>query len=186
MATMRELVEHPELATQDDINNLKKIMDDVHKFGESIKGYNVKIPSNNSIQRTAEVFYQEYLVMAAILEAFVNKDEIDFKEMNQSIFNYLPCEFLNNPITFFQNIILKMMRIGYIEAIPTEDIYLPRFKLTADGISALKNQTFHALASTSFFSKQTFECNKKIKMSNIIMIVITVLMLLITSYSLLF
>ena len=197
MATISEIIEHPELATKEDFEALTK----TRELGKSLEGYNVNLNTNNTTSVISSRFYQEHFVMSAVLEAFYNKDVLNYQELNEAILNRIPKEFLYNlQPKEFQNIILKMKRLGFLENLKSENEYMPIFKITDDGIKALQQQTFQNLSSSSFFNYQTQELNKQsqelnkyaLKLNkrairmNIFMLIVTIMSVLVTFLTIFF
>lgn len=122
--------------------------------------------------------------MAGILEAFFERDEISFNDLNESLLNYSPSEFLwDIPVNFINLTIIKMIRLGFIVPIETENIYSPNFKITELGVSALQQQIFQNLASSTFYNYQTHLLNRKTIRIEILMLIITFLSVIATLLS---
>lgn len=172
-------------------NDEKKSIEELYKsfshLGESIKSYSIdKDSTNNTPEVISERFYTEYFIMSAILEGFINQDEISFEELNQAIYDYVPKDFLCNNTAKYQNsIIAKMIRLGFIEVKETDDKYMPHFRITEKGVETYQEQIFQNLATSSFFNYQTILLNKKTNKLNSKMIFLTVLMLIVTVCSIL-
>ncbi|GHA67930.1 hypothetical protein [Pontibacter akesuensis] len=134
-------------------------MNDSKKSANPWEAYNFKTENNRTSDVTAAGFYVEHLYMWAALEAFLQHDKVTLKTLNYAMANNVP-EHINweVPVTVSQNVIQKMIKIGYIKAVdvPGE---LPEILLTEIGLKALQNQTFQSLSTTSFFSYQTHLLN---------------------------
>lgn len=75
--------------------------------------------------------------MSAVLEAFYFKNKISFKELNETIVNDVPKEFIWEIFIARINLVIsKMIRLGLVEAIETNNKDAPDFKITDDGIKA--------------------------------------------------
>jgi hypothetical protein len=119
--------------------------------------------------------------MAAVLDAFYNKDQMNYRELNESVINYVPKELIwQLPATFFQYIIIKMIRLGLIIPVESEDKFLPSFKISEDGTKALQQQTFQNLAASSFYNFQTFILNKRSMRINVLMLIVTIMSVIVT------
>lgn len=154
--SLGEMMKNPDSWTDEEKDDLKKLTDAFGVLSQTVKAYNIDNElANNTTEILSERFYREFFIMTAILEAFFIKDEISFKELNQNIYNYVPKEFLWEITAQYQNLIIsKMIRLGFIEVVETEDKYMPNFKLTIDGAKIYQEQQLQNLAATSFFSHQ--------------------------------
>lgn len=126
--------------------------------------------------------------MSAVLEAFLQKDEISFADLNKTIVNYVPKEFVwDISVARINLIISKMIRLGLVELLETENKYAPKFRITLDGVKAYQEHTFQSLATSSFFNYQTYLLSKKAdKMSHrmfwvtIVSVVVAILSVFVT------
>jgi len=191
MSTFSDSTRTPENISEEDYIDFQKLVNAVKNFRTQIDGYNINIYSENTPEFLSSIFYQEHFAMSAVLEAFIDKNEINFRELNESVFNRVPQEFIYKvPVTFFQNIILRMIRLGLIDSIETGNKNLLMFKITEEGILALRQQTYQSLAASSFFNFQTQELNKQflsinrrsLRM-NIYMLIVTIGSILVTIYT---
>jgi hypothetical protein len=181
MRILADFMKHSEDTSKEEVIKFKKLIETVHEFGESIQGYNVELNSKNTTSHVSKRFYVEQVTMAAVLDSFLSKNEIDFKELNTHVFNYVPKQFLSDlHVTFFQNTILKMIRLGLITAKETENKFMPVFEITESGIQALQQQTFQSLASSSFYSYQTNTVNQKLLLLTICVLIVTVASVIVT------
>ena len=115
--------------------------------------YNIKISNNRTADDIAIQLYQEHFCIATILEAFIEKTELDFKTLNQYLFSVVPSHFLDMSVARFNLILTKMIRLGYLKNnIEGETI---KFEITDLGIDMWQQQTFQMLAASSFFSYQS-------------------------------
>lgn len=100
--------------------------------------------------------------MAAILEAFLIDEKLDFKDLNKAVYSYVPKDFIwDIPANTSQVVIVKMIRLGYIEAMQSENEVLPKFSITKLCVEILQQQTFQNLSATSFFNYQTHLLNQQ-------------------------
>lgn len=192
MRTISEINKHPETITKEEAKVFLKTLRLVKELGKQTEGYNIKIQSDNTSDLIYSNFYQEHFAMSAILEAFLNKNEINFKDLNEFVFNRVPKEVLDVPITYYQNIILKMIRMGLITSTSNENDYLPIFEITDAGIDALAQQTFQSLAASSFYNFQTnklnirsLEINKRSLRMNLFMLIVTIGSIVVTIFAVL-
>jgi len=180
MNTVSYLKKHPEKVTKEDAQAFFQLLQVVKVIGKQTEGYNIKIDSNNTTDYISTNLYQEHSAMSAILEAFIDKNEINYKDLNESVFNRIPKEVSNIPIITYQTVILRMIRMGLITSCESEDEYLPIFKITDIGIDALTKQTFQSLAASSFYNYQTRELNKRYLRLNLYMLIVTIVSILVT------
>jgi Mg2+ and Co2+ transporter CorA len=119
--------------------------------------------------------------MSAVLEAFSFNNEINFKDLNETILNYVPKKFIwEIRVTELNQIIGKMIRLGFIEPIKTNNEYNPKFKITIKGIETIQQQTYQSLASSSFFNYQTFQLSKRANKMNVLMLIVTIMSVIVT------
>ena len=124
--------------------------------------------------------------MYAILETFLFKDKVSFGDINQSIVLYAPKDFAwDISIARINMIIAKMIRLGFIERIESENEYNPNFIITEEGIKIHQNQTLQTLASSAFYSYHTYELNKKANRLSKTMLVVTIISIIVAILSLL-
>lgn len=180
------MIKNPESWTDEEKESYVKLIEGINDFGQSIKPYNIDTKlANNTTKNISDRFYKELFIKVAILEAFFIKEEISFKELNQSIYNYVPRTFRRNVSINFQNlVILKMIRLGFIEVIKTQDKYMPNFKITLEGVKIYKEQQLQNIAVSSFFSYHTKKLNIKILWLTILMLIVTVCSVIATILSL--
>lgn len=183
--TFREIVSgSPENMTEEEKKGMSKLFETLRELGKVCESYNIECNSKNTTNRLSKRFYQEHFIMSAILEAFFIKDEISFKELNQTIANYIPQEFIwDIPVAQINLVIVKMKRLGFIELVETENEYAPNFKITDDGAKAYQVHTFQTLATSSFFNYQTYHLNKKADRISKLMLIATIVSILVAILS---
>ncbi len=143
-------------SSEKDWDELLKNIENAKKIGSPWEAYNFTLTNNNTKNKVASSFYIEHFFMAGILEAFLINERLDFKDLNKAIYEYVPNDFIHDiPANISQIVILKMVRLGYIEATKNENSILPIFNITKLGIETLQQQTFQNLSATSFFNYQT-------------------------------
>lgn len=153
--------------SEKDWNELLKNLENAKKIGSPWEAYNFTLTNKNTKNRVASSFYIEHFFMAAILEAFLINERLDFKDLNKAIYEYVPKDFIwDIPANISQIVILKMVRLGYIEASKNENGILPIFSITKLGIETLQQQTFQNLSATSFFNYQTHLLSEQSQLLN--------------------
>lgn len=176
-----EMMDNPDSMTNEEIQEFKKLIEIFNDLGKSFEAYKLDVYSNNTTKNLSKRFYQEHFIMAGVLEAFIIKNEITFKELNQSLHKYAPKDFLWDITAHYQNsIITKMIRLGLICPIKTDNKYMPKFTITDDGVLAYQQQTYQTLASTSFFNYQTYQLSKRANRMNKLMLLVTILSVVVT------
>ncbi len=182
--TLSELAKNPESMTEEEKNNMSKVFKAFKELGKAFEPYNTEPILNNTANTLSERFYQEHFIMAAVLEAFCIKNEISFKELNKTIINYVPKEFIwDIPVARINFVISKMIRLGLIEFVETDNKYAPNFKITNDGVKAYQEHTFQTLATSSFFNYQTYQINKKADKISKLMLIVTIISVLVAILS---
>lgn len=184
--SLREMMKNPGSWTDEEKEDYKKKIESFREFEKLSKAHNIdKELTNNTTKILSERFYKEFFIMAAILDAFFIKNEISFKELNQSIYSYTPKDFLWKLTINYQNlIILKMIRLGFIEKIETEDQYMPNFRITSEGIKIYQEQQLQNIAASSFFSYQAKNLNIKMMWLTVLMLFVTISSIIVTILSL--
>lgn len=85
--TLKELAEHPERASEKDLKILEesiRLMDQLKKQIDYTT-YGVTENSGRTKDEIAKEYYMETMLLAAILEAFVSKQELEYKEKTNTI-----------------------------------------------------------------------------------------------------
>ena len=99
------------------------------------------------------------------------------------IVNYIPKEFTwNISVARINLIISKMIRLGLVEPIETDNKYAPNFKITDDGVKAYQAHTFQSLATSSFFNYQTYRMSILMMIVTIISVLVAILSIIVTIY----
>jgi hypothetical protein len=142
--------------SEKDWDEVLKNIENAKKIGSPWEAYDFTLTNDNTKNKVASSFYIEHFLMAAILEAFLINERLDFRDLNKAIYEYVPKDFIwDTPAKISQIVILKMVRLGYIEATKNGNNILPIFNITKLGIETLQQQTFQSLSATSFFNYQT-------------------------------
>lgn len=187
MRTFGEILRDPENLTEEEkkaILDMAGVLKDLPKRVEAYKDLNLN--DNNTEEVLSERFYQENFIMYAVLETFLFKDKVSFGDINQSIILYAPKDFAwDISAARINMIIAKMIRLGFIEKIKSENEYNPNFIITDDGIKIHQNQTLQTLASSAFYSYHTYELNKKANRLSKTMLVVTIISIVVAVLSLL-
>lgn len=166
--TLKELSEHPELASEEDFKALKACFQIIKEMGRSFEPLlnGVTIESGRSKEEIAYSYYVETMLMAAILESFIMKSEQEFKEVNKFVFNYTDQAFIwDVPVTSYFRCLTKLCAVGLLE-LTKEDKYNPTFAITEDGKITLRQQSYANLAQSVLFNLKTQQLNDKMLLLN--------------------
>lgn len=161
--TLKELSEHPERVSEDDLQAYLKSIRLLEKMGKQIEPLinGVTLESGRTKEEIAYSYYEESMLMAAILEAFVTALELEFSYINKFVFNYTDkAMFWDMPVTTYYRCITKLCAIGLLE-LKKEYEFNPSFTITEDGLAALRQQTYANLAQTALFNLKTQQLNDK-------------------------
>ena len=179
-----EIFNNPESMTEEEKEGMAKLFESFKELVKSCEPYsNIEPVLKNTASTLSERFYQEHFIMSAILEAFFFKNEISFKELNETIVNYVPKGFIwDISVARINLVISKMIRLGLVEAIETDNKYAPNFKITDDGVKAYQAHTFQSLATSSFFNYQTYRMSILMMIVTIISVLVAILSIIVTIY----
>lgn len=161
--TLKEISEHPELASEDDLKTLEECFRIMKELGKKMEPTlnRVTLDSGRSQDEIAHGFYVEALLMAAVLESFINAPEREYKDISKFVFNYTDKAFIwDVPVTDYYKCLAKMCAIGLLE-LTKEDKYNPTFTITDEGYDALRQQTCANLAQSALFNMKTQQLNDK-------------------------
>ena len=175
MATMGEIMKDPSKATDEDIKALKEMHELLYSFKEKMKPYEgISLNSGRTIEEIAKRFYQEHLILSAILEAFVYKEKYSFSDLNKWVFNYVENKFKwDLSVSYYNLCVAKLCNISLLKAeFQDEHDCNPFFSITEEGRDALRQQTFANLAQSSLFNYQASSLNKQIKRITIASVVV--------------
>lgn len=162
--------------TDEEKKEMTALFETFKELGKACDAYKIQHILKNTANTLSERFYQEHFIMSAVLEAFFFKNEISFKELNETIVNYVPKEFIwDISVARINLVISKMIRLGLVKAIEIDNEYAPNFKITDDGIKAYQAHTFQSLATSSFFNYQTYQLNKKADRMSKLMLFATII-----------
>ena len=90
--TLREISKNPENMTEEERKDMAELFASLKEVGKACEPYDIKTIRKNTVNTLSKRFYQEHFIMSAVLESFFVKNEISFKELNETIVNYIPKE----------------------------------------------------------------------------------------------
>ena len=174
--TLNELSEHPERASEEDLKAMEEAMNAIREIGERSKYVlnGVTPKSGRSQEELAKSYYEETMLMAAVLESFVYSLEQEYKDINKFVFNYTDKGFFwEVPVARYNMYIAKLVILGLIE-VTKEDKYNSTFAITDVGIEAIRQQNYSNLAQAALFNLQTLKLSKRAVWQNWMMIIVAV------------
>lgn len=174
--TLKELSEHPERASEEDLKAMEEAMNAIKELGEQSKYIlnGVTSKSGRSQDELAKSYYEETMLMAAILESFVYSPEQQYQDINKFVFNYTDKGFFwEVSVARYNLYLVKLVNLGLIE-VTKEDKYNPTFAITEDGIAAIRQQNYSNLAQAALFNLQTLQLSKRAVRQNWMMIIVAV------------
>ena len=174
--TLKELSEHPERASEEDLKAMEEVMNAIKEMGEQSKFImnGITPKSGRSQEELAKSYYEETMLMAAVLESFVYSPEQEYKDINKFVFNYTDKGFFWEVSVARYNVYLaKLAILGLIE-VTKEDKYNPSFAITEEGIVAIRQQNYSNLAQAALFNLQTLKLSKRAVRQNWMMIIVAV------------
>lgn len=174
--TLKELSEHPERASEEDKKAFEEAMNAIREIGEQSKYLlnGITPKSGRNQEELAKSYYEETMLMAAVLESFVYSPEQEYKDINKFVFNYTDKGFFWEVSVARYNLYLaKLAILGLIE-VTKEDKYNPTFAITDEGIVAIRQQNYSNLAQAALFNLQTLKLSKRAVWQNWMMIIVTV------------
>lgn len=174
--TLKELSEHPERASEEDQKAMEKAMNAIREIGEQSKYLlnGITPKSGRNQEELAKSYYEETMLMAAVLESFVYSPEQEYKDINKFVFNYTDKGFFWEVSVARYNLYLaKLAILGLIE-VTKEDKYNPTFAITDEGIVAIRQQNYSNLAQAALFNLQTLKLSKRAVWQNWMMIIVAV------------
>ena len=174
--TLKELSEHPERASEEDLKAMEEAMNAIREIGERSKYVlnGITPKSGRSQEDLAKSYYEETMLMAAVLESFVYSPEQEYKDINKFVFNYTDKGFFwEVPVARYNMYIAKLVVLGLIE-VTKEDKYNSTFAITDVGIEAIRQQNYSNLAQAALFNLQTLKLSKRAVWQNWMMIIVAV------------
>ena len=174
--TLKELSEHPEQASEEDLKAMEEAMNAIKEIGEQSKYIlnGVTPKSGRSQEKLAKSYYEETMLMVAILESFVYSPEQEYNDINNFVFNYTDKGFFwDVSVARYNMYLTKLAILGLIE-VTKEDKYNPTFAITKEGLAAIRQQNYSNLAQTALFNLQTLKLSKRAVWQNWMMIIVAV------------
>lgn len=174
--TLKELSEHPERASEEDLKAMEEAINAIKEIGEQsmyiTNGITPK--SGRSQEKLAKNYYEETMLMSAILESFVYSPEQEYKDINKFVFNYTDKGFFwEVSVARYNLYLVKLAILGLIE-VTKEDKYNPTFAITKEGLAAIRQQNYSNLAQAALFNLQTLKLSKRAVWQNWMMIIVAV------------
>lgn len=164
MATMGEIMKDPSRATEEDVRAIKDIYNLLNTFKDKMKPFEGINPDcGRTKKEISKRFYQESLILSAILEAFVYKERYCFADLNKWVFDYVDNDFIwDVSIPYYNLCVAKLCNIGLLKAVfKDEDDNNPNITITVQGKEALKQQTYANLAQSALFNYQASKMNEQ-------------------------
>lgn len=161
--TLKEISEHPENASEEDLKSLNDCFRLIKEMGKSIEPTinGVTPESGRTKEEIAYSYYVDTMLMAAILESFTMVQEQEYKDISKFVFNYTDKAFFwDMPVTKYYRCLAKLCAVGLL-GLAKEDKYNPSFAITDDGVAALRQQTYANLAQAALFNLKTQQLNDK-------------------------
>lgn len=174
--TLKELSEHPERASEEDLKAMEEAMNAIREIGERSKYVlnGITPKSGRSQEELAKSYYEETMLMAAVLESFVYSPKQEYKDINKFVFNYTDKGFFwEVSVARYNMYIAKLVILGLIK-VTKEDKYNPTFAITDVGIEAIRQQNYSNLAQAALFNLQTLKLSKRAVWQNWMMIIVAV------------
>ena len=159
--TLKELSEHPEQASEEDRKAFENALNSIREFKEQSKYIlnGITPKSGRSQDELAKSYYEETMLMAAVLESFVYNPVQEYKDINEFVFNYTDNAFIFDVSVARYNLYLaKLAILGLIE-VTKEDKFNPTLAITEEGLAAIRQQNYANLAQAALFNLQTQRLN---------------------------
>lgn len=189
MATMGEIMKDPSKATEEDVKAMRDINSLVNSLKEKMEPYQgFNINAGRPMKEIALRFYQESLILSAILEAFVYNESYSFANLNKWVFDYVDKDFMwEISVPYYNMCVAKLCNIGLLKAVfQDENDNNPNITITDKGKEALRQQTYANLAQSALFNyqagkmnEQSVELNKSIKKLTAVSVIVSVAALLV-------
>ena len=172
--------------SEEEIEENEKMVSQILDMKELSSVYHIDRQVSITTGKVSSKFYIDNLILSTIMESFYNGNECSYKDFNNCIYERFPKWTWRLKLSTIdnKNAVSKLIRLGFIEYVGLEGKYNPKFKITDNGIKALREQTFQILAASSFFSHQTYLINKRSFWLTIIMLIVTILSVIVTIKSL--
>lgn len=164
MATMGEILKDPSKATEEDVKAMRDINSLVNSLKEKMEPYQgFNINAGRPMKEIALRFYQESLILSAILEAFVYIESYSFANLNKWVFDYVDKDFMwEVSVPYYNMCVAKLCNIGLLKAVfQDENDNNPNITITDQGKEALRQQTYANLAQSALFNYQASLSNEQ-------------------------
>ena len=161
--TLKELSEYPERASEEDLKTIEDFFESIQELGKRSEYIlnGITMESGRSQEELAKSYYEETMLMAAILESFVYNPEQEYKDINKFVFNYTDKAFIWDVSVARYHLYLKKLAILGLIEVSKEDKYNPTFIITDEGMAAIRQQNYSNLAQAALFNLQTQRLNDK-------------------------
>ena len=186
---MGEIMKDPSKATEEDVKAMRDINSLVNSLKEKMEPYQgFNINAGRPMKEIALRFYQESLILSAILEAFVYNESYSFANLNKWVFDYVDKDFMwEISVPYYNMCVAKLCNIGLLKAVfQDENDNNPNITITDKGKEALRQQTYANLAQSALFNyqagkmnEQSVELNKSIKKLTAVSVIVSVAALLV-------
>lgn len=164
MASMGEITKDPSKASKEDIEALESIMKTIEELKQSYKPFEgITLDSGRDIKVISQRVYQESLILSAVMEAFVFKEEYVFKDLNEWVFNYIDKDFIwGVSVPYYNMCVAKLCNLGLLQAFMNDEKDRnPKFRITKEGKESLRQQSFANLAQSSLYNYQACKLNEQ-------------------------
>lgn len=163
MATMGEIMKDPSKASEEDMKAIKDIYNMLNAFKNKMKPFEgINADCGRTKKEISKRFYQESLILSAILEAFVYQERYCFADLNKWVFNYVDNDFIwDVSIPYYNMCVAKLCNVGLLSSeFKNENDNNPYISITDQGKEALKQQTYANLAQSALFNYQASKMNE--------------------------
>ncbi|MBQ9230705.1 MAG: hypothetical protein IJ190_05915 [Prevotella sp.] len=181
--TLKELSEHPERVSEEERKAFEETFNIIREFKEQSKYIlnGITPKSGRSQEELAKSYYEETMLMAAVLESFVYSPEQEYQDINKFVFNYTDNAFIFDVSVARYNLYLaKLAILGLIE-VTKEDKYNSTFAITEEGLVVIRQQNYSNLAQAALFNlqtqrlnDQTLELSKRAVKQNWLMLIVAI------------
>jgi hypothetical protein len=172
--------------SEKDTEDIKKKIDLTKNLMDATSMDHIDMNENAKTSKLSCQFYIDNLIMSTVMESFYSGDEINYKEIDNRIHHKAPkwIWFLQMSKSDINRAVFKLIWLGFIQSIKSKDENNQKFRITDDGIKALKEQIFQNLEASSFFSYQTYIMNRRSFFMTILMLLVTIASVVVTIISL--
>jgi hypothetical protein len=172
----------PIKVTEQDINNFNECNKALVDLKNALAPYHVDIKTNVTNSKAAARLYIDYFLMSAALDAFYIRNRLEFKKINEVIYNRIPRKdyLFKLKIVDNQKAVNKLSRLGLLERIETVDKNNLKYKITEAGVKAMQQQTFQTLAASAFYNYQTYKLNRKMLWMSLCMLLTAIVSIVVS------